>query len=683
MGIYEIINRYVMPFMGVLIFFVIIFVGIKIIQKANKVQERASYIYSLGYIAIGAAILSLLIPISKLLYKMLSDLGLGLDTASSGTIINIDGIEDKKSWLSSVIAMLIDLITISLKYIIDIIGRITLGYDRSISLSEIIFSPSSLWFPDKTMTVINTMIGVIAIGTFPLLVIAVLKTGIQYIASPFNIKIKAEAEESLHRWLISILLIAITPLFVTALLDVNDILVTFLENIIQNTSTVFNSTTDEYIENIRTGSDIMTSIVKLVYIFFMVKIFLLFVIRKIMIIVFAVFTPIAAYMWAINKNVNAAAIWFGEILSNIFMQFFYAFVFIIPCIFTQSGNITWLETIIWLYMLTTLGEALRNSMQGLYTRLSGVSETGVLSRATGSLLGLSGIVNSFKAAQTSFMKPHGYNKETADYQGNNSNIIGSDTMTVKGKSYSPFSSSYSFFPSSGSSEENGNITNVPGDVKTIEEPIDADADSAYSNLTLGRNVEDNLDSIDINANANNSADEKDTEGRLSLKDIKLPQITYAQSRYIRRLERVNMTANRVGKAVGTTLAVITAPLGKDASEAMMKVGMVIGGSVRAVGTVLERNRIVNDIAQKYSVNKDDAKRIITNSPDIIGANAKLNEITKSNILGNYNQVSNTLEQMRPDTNKSYIRWNFAPATFNQDMFRWDDKIFSNNRQMIS
>ena len=63
-----VMNRYILPFSGVVLFFAIIFAGIKIIQNASKARERASYIYSLGYIAIGAAILSLLVPISNMIY---------------------------------------------------------------------------------------------------------------------------------------------------------------------------------------------------------------------------------------------------------------------------------------------------------------------------------------------------------------------------------------------------------------------------------------------------------------------------------------------------------------------------------------------------------------------------------------------------------------------------------------
>ena len=36
-----------------------------------------------------------------------------------------------------------------------------------------------------------------------------------------------------------------------------------------------------------------------------------------------------AWLWSLNKNVNAVQVWLGEILSNLFMQSAHAFVFLI------------------------------------------------------------------------------------------------------------------------------------------------------------------------------------------------------------------------------------------------------------------------------------------------------------------------------------------------------------------
>lgn len=88
--------------------------------------------------------------------------------------------------------------------------------------------------------------------------------------------------------------------------------------------------------SIKTGNAITTALVIAMFIYLFVKLNIKFIVRQFTIIIFTIFTPIAAGLWIINKNVTAASIWAGQIIMNIFMQFIYCFLFLIYLAFLPS-----------------------------------------------------------------------------------------------------------------------------------------------------------------------------------------------------------------------------------------------------------------------------------------------------------------------------------------------------------
>ena len=113
-----------------------------------------------------------------------------------------------------------------------------------------------------------------------------------------------------------------------------------------------------------------------------VKVNIKFIIRQFTIIVFTIFTPIVAVFWIINKRTIASSIWFGQIIINAFMQFIYAFLFLIYMSFlpTDSG---WAVSLLWAMMILPLADALQNTMQNLVSRIAGVNNDELANRGIG------------------------------------------------------------------------------------------------------------------------------------------------------------------------------------------------------------------------------------------------------------------------------------------------------------
>lgn len=124
---------------------------------------------------------------------------------------------------------------------------------------------------------------------------------------------------------------------------------------------------------------------------------------------FTIFTPIVVGLWIINKNVTAVAIWSGQIMINVFMQFIYCFLFLLFSSFI-SASAGWAVTLIWAMMLLPIADVLLNCLQNLTSRIAGLDNNEVAMRGVGlgTTLG-TGIGYSISAIKTQFSNPNGPN----------------------------------------------------------------------------------------------------------------------------------------------------------------------------------------------------------------------------------------------------------------------------------
>lgn len=254
-----------------------------------------------------------------------------------------------------------------------------------------------LW--DKTMRWYR----IFAIISGCLILIAVFILAYKIMNAGMNTAKKNEAKDSLMRLCFGGVAIALAPLFIRFILFMNNSLVYLLVTA-ANTGTLEASLGDSMLTSIRTGNAITTALVIAMFIYLFVKLNIKFIVRQFTIIIFTIFTPVAAALWIVNKNVTAASIWGGQIIMNIFMQFIYCFLFLIYLAFLPSGG-GWAVSLIWAMMILPLADALQNCLQNLTSRIAGVDNEQMTNRVIGMGammgFGLGAIKEQFKTPSSS------------------------------------------------------------------------------------------------------------------------------------------------------------------------------------------------------------------------------------------------------------------------------------------
>ena len=107
------------------------------------------------------------------------------------------------------------------------------------------------------------------------------------------------------------------------------------------------------------------------FIYLFIKLNIQFIVRQFVLIIFTVFTPIALSIWIVNRNATAISIWAGQIITNVFMQFIYCFLFLMYLTFLPSGG-GWAVSLIWAMMILPLASTIQNSLQDLTSRICGI-----------------------------------------------------------------------------------------------------------------------------------------------------------------------------------------------------------------------------------------------------------------------------------------------------------------------
>ena len=202
----------------------------------------------------------------------------------------------------------------------------------------------------------------------------------KFIVSGYSIEKRNEAKDSLMRLFFGAISIAFAPLFVKFLLFLNNNLVHMIVG--YSNGSLDNLLGNKVISNIQTGNAIATAIVIAMFAYLFFKLNVKFIIRQFTILVFTLFTPIVSIMWMINKRTIGASIWFGQILINIFMQFIYAFLFLVYMTFLpKSGG--WATSILWAMMILPIADTLQNTLQNLVSRVAGINNEDLSNRGIG------------------------------------------------------------------------------------------------------------------------------------------------------------------------------------------------------------------------------------------------------------------------------------------------------------
>ena len=243
------------------------------------------------------------------------------------------------------------------------------------------------------------------LASIPIL-IGTIVTSYKFITVGASIQKRNEAKDSFLRLFLGAVAIALAPIFVKLLLYINSMMVT---SIVSATNGGLNKLLGNKIfGQIKTGSAIATALVICMFAYLFVKFNIKFIIRKFTLIVFIVFTPLISGMWIINKNVTGAAIWFGQIFINVFMQFIYAFLFLIYMSFTSVSD-GWATSLLWAMMILPLGDVLLNTMQNLVSRIAGVNNEEISNRGIGMAAGMAYTIHSIGSQFISNRKEDKFN----------------------------------------------------------------------------------------------------------------------------------------------------------------------------------------------------------------------------------------------------------------------------------
>ena len=202
---------------------------------------------------------------------------------------------------------------------------------------------------------------------------------------------RTEVKDNLMRLFFGAVSITLAPMFVKFMLMLNNNLVSML--VARGHGSLDDLLGNSLLTSINTGNAIATALVIALFAYLFVKINIKFIIRQFTLIVFTIFTPIVAVFWIINKRTIASSIWFGQIIINAFMQFIYAFLFLIYLTFLPS-NAGWAVSLLWGMMILPLGDALQNTMQNLVSRIAGIDNEQLSNRAIGMGAAMGGTISA-------------------------------------------------------------------------------------------------------------------------------------------------------------------------------------------------------------------------------------------------------------------------------------------------
>ena len=294
-----------------------------------------------------------------------------------------------------------------------------------LSYDELVFGKDSTDispFTEEQWTSMMKWYKVMALIAGSLILIVVVITAYKVIISGYSIDKRNEAKDSLMRLFFGAVSIGFAPLFVKFLLLLNNNLVQMIVG--YSNGSLEDLLGNGVISNIRTGNAIATSIIIAMFAYLFFKLNVKFIIRQFTILVFTLFTPIISIMWMINKRTIGASIWFGQILINVFMQFIYAFLFLIYMNFLpKSGG--WATSILWAMMILPIADALQNTLQNLVSRVAGINNDEMASRG----IGMAGtMAHSIKALSYQFQDPNTTNTNATSFLGrmfrNDEEVIG-------------------------------------------------------------------------------------------------------------------------------------------------------------------------------------------------------------------------------------------------------------------
>jgi hypothetical protein len=385
------ISYYIYLFGGTIVAFSMGLAAIRMILVKNSQTKREETMTAFGKIILGCSILGSCILLSGFLIGVANHLGSAI-TDGSSSLINVPTTTITDDDGNFVVKAFGNIFLSVEKCIFNLFDK----YFGFLPLDKLIFNSSANAFgvtgkitvppfTNAEWSNLNYMYLLVSSICAPLVLLMVAKTGISLIMSANRPAQRSQLQEDVCRWLFSLALIALGPLLLKGLFLLSSDMTNAVVSIFNASLGKDNYVTDiSMVDSIKTGSFLTSAIVKCLFAWKFFQINMLFMVRKIILTAMYAFTPLAALFWGIDNRTQAIQIWFGEMITNATMQFFYAFTFSIMII-SLSGSSwkNWFYALVWVFALVKLAEVFRNSLQGLFTKLAGVDEMSIAGRSFG------------------------------------------------------------------------------------------------------------------------------------------------------------------------------------------------------------------------------------------------------------------------------------------------------------
>ena len=207
-----------------------------------------------------------------------------------------------------------------------------------------------------------------------LLAIAIIKFAIELIINASNSEKLAEGKQAVLRIAVAMLAIILGPYVVRILLLLFNYLISLVPVKSIRLDLAFGGDTG-----------ILGAIASLMFAWIKFKIYLVFVVRKLMITFMLLITPVVFGLWSISDKFRSLSLWIGELVTNSATQFCYALVFFIASLIMYENQSDFVTLII-VMMLMQLADFFKDSLQGLVQKWGGIDETGVAQNVAGTMV---------------------------------------------------------------------------------------------------------------------------------------------------------------------------------------------------------------------------------------------------------------------------------------------------------
>ncbi|MCQ2979407.1 MAG: hypothetical protein MJ245_06395 [Clostridia bacterium] len=376
----EIVNNFVTYgriILILLIFIAIIIAGFKhMISSAQDPAERAKTIDTFKRLVAGIIVFIILAGIVVLIMdyldKGMAFFGTYVEEFGQGDFLEDDKIAEQ-SPLLEVIEIIIRAANEITAGIIEILMKQLAGNGEQLDYMGVIYDvytadgAVSAFKPfddegiewTRVMSGYNVMVSI----SFLMLLVAFVKSAIDYVVFAGNEKKLVEVKELWERIFWAVLLILAMPYLIRALIYLFNYMVAAVPVNYQ----------DNKYDLVIEFEGVLGALANNIWLTTRLNIFFSFLVRHIMLDVLVVSGPIVVGIWAISKKFKSFPLWFGELITNVAMQFCYAVGFLILILLSFEGESP-LYGLILVSVAVALSKFVKESLQGYFASGAGINE---------------------------------------------------------------------------------------------------------------------------------------------------------------------------------------------------------------------------------------------------------------------------------------------------------------------